>query len=166
MKIEISDSLFDEESKRNTPKRIERFKKEWKKNQNFKFTIFDNPGYDQMIILKDIDFYSLCEHHLLPFYGKIHIGYIPNKKICGISKLARTVDKFASKPQLQERLTQEIADYIEKKLKPQGVIVIVEGIHLCMRMRGIKKDNAVMITSAIRGSFKNLETRQEFFALL
>jgi len=170
MIIEIPDELFDEESLKNTPKRIERFKEEWKKAQNFKFTTFENPNYDQMIILKDIDFYSLCQHHLLPFYGKAHIGYIPDKKICGISKLARVVDKFASKPQLQERLTQEIADFIEKRLKPKGVMVVIEGIHLCMRMRGVKKPNSVMVTSAIRGVFRNppegYNPREEFLKLI
>lgn len=162
MEINIPDSYFDEESLKNTPKRIEKFIKEWKNNQNFNFTTFPNPNYDQMIVLKDIDFYSLCEHHLLPFYGRIHIGYIPNERICGISKLARVVDMFASRPQLQERLTQQIANYIEKELEPKGVMVVVEGIHLCMRMRGVKKPNSVMITSALKGVFGKLKVREEF----
>lgn len=166
MIIEIPDELFDEESLQNTPKRIKRFMEEWERNKEFNFTTFDNPNYDQMVILKDIDFYSLCEHHLLPFYGKAHIGYIPDKKICGISKLARVVDKFASKPQLQERLTQEIADFIEEKLQPQGVMVVIEGIHLCMRMRGVKKPNSVMVTSAIKGVFKKQDAREEFLRLI
>ena len=118
-----------------------------------------------MVILRDIDFYSLCTHHALPFYGRISIGYIPGKKICGISKLARVVDKFASQPQLQERMTQQIADFIDKELKPQGVMVVVEGIHLCMRMRGIKKQNSVMVTSAIKGNFEQERTREEFLKL-
>lgn len=170
MKLEISDKLFDKESLENTPNRFKRFLEEWDGNKDFKFTMFDNPNCDQMVILKDIDFYSLCTHHILPFYGKVHIGYIPDKKICGISKLARVVDKFASKPQLQEKMTQEIVDYIEKELRPQGIICVVEGIHLCMRMRGIKKQNSTMVTSAIKGIFRNppkgLNPREEFLRLI
>jgi len=150
----------------NTPKRIKKFVKEWKKNEKFKFTTFPNPGYDQMVILKNIDFSSLCSHHLLPFHGKAHIGYIPDKKICGISKLARTVDKFASRPQTQEELTQNIADFLEKKLKPLGVMIVMEAQHDCMRIRGVKKQNSVMVTSAIRGLFEKQEVREEFLKLI
>ena len=165
MKLEIPDNLFDEESLQNTPDRFKRFLEEWNDNKEFRFTKFKNEGYNQMIILRDIDFYSLCTHHALPFYGRVYIGYIPDKEICGISKLARVVDKFASQPQLQERMTQQIADFIDKELKPQGVMVIIEGIHLCMRMRGIKKQNSVMTTSAIKGVFEQESTRDEFLKL-
>ena len=166
MKIQINDKYFNEEELKNTPKRIERFKKELKKKADFKFTTFKNPNYDQMIILKDIEFFSFCSHHLLPFIGKAHIGYIPSKKICGISKLARVVDKFASKPQLQERMTEEIADYLEQKLSPLGIMVVIEAQHLCMKMRGVKKQNAKMVTSAIRGVFYHNDVKQEFLKLI
>ena len=166
MKLEINDKFFNKEELDNTENRWKRFMKEWESNKEFKFTIFDNPNYDQMVILKNIDFYSLCSHHLLPFYGKVSIGYIPDKKICGISKLARLVDKIANRPQIQERMTQEIADYIQKELNPKGVMVIVKGVHLCMRMRGIKKQNAEMVTSAIKGVFEKQESREEFMRLI
>lgn len=166
MDINIDDSLFGEEELKNTPGRYERFLKEWAENNDFKFTVFDNPGYDQMVILKDIDFSSMCSHHLLPFHGKTSIGYIPGSKICGISKLARVVDKFASRPQVQERMTQEIADFIQDKLNPKGVMVVVSGVHDCMRIRGVKKQNSEMITSAIKGEFTKPETRNEFLKLL
>jgi len=143
-------SWFNDEELENTPRRIVNFYKEWLGNDSFKFTVFDNPGYDQLIGLKDIDFYSMCSHHMLPFYGKAHIFYLPDKKICGISKLARTVKKFASKPQVQEQLTNEIADFIMEKLNPKFVMIIVEAQHLCMLMRGVKQHNSKMITSAIR----------------
>ncbi len=119
--------------------------------------------YDEMVIVKDIDFYSLCEHHLLPFLGKVHVAYIPNGKVVGLSKIPRIVDMFARRLQVQERMTAQIADFIEEALQPQGVAVVVEGTHLCMAMRGVKKANATMTTSAMRGSFKeNSKTRAEF----
>lgn len=168
--IEFPDKFFSKEEKENTPKRIKRFLKELKKNGKFNFTVFENPAYDQLIVLKDISFYSFCSHHLLPFFGKVHIGYLPDKKICGVSKLARVVDKFASKPQVQEKMTNEIADFIYKKLKPKFLMVVVEGQHLCMQMRGIKKQNAVMITSAIRGKEnKNIDwksLKEEFLGII
>jgi len=167
MQINIPDELFGEEELRNTPDRIKRFMKEWENNDEFKFTTFENPGYDQIVILKNIDFASVCSHHLLPFLGKAHIGYIPGKKICGISKLARVVDKFASRPQIQERLTQQIADFIVEQLKPIGVIVVMEAQHQCMSIRGIKKANAVMVTSALKGLFKeDGKARAEFMELI
>jgi GTP cyclohydrolase I len=113
MQIEIPDEYFTNEELTNTPLRIARFMQEWKSKKEFNFTVFNNENYDQMILLKDIEFASLCAHHLLPFHGKVHIGYIPDKKICGISKLARVVDMFASKPQIQEGMTQEIADFLQ-----------------------------------------------------
>lgn len=167
MQINIPDDLFGEEELTNTPDRIRRFLKEWENNDKFKFTVFDNPGYDQIIILKNIDFASVCSHHLLPFLGKAHIGYIPGKKICGISKLARVVDKFASRPQIQERLTQQIADFIIDELDPIGVMVVIEAHHQCMGIRGVKKANAVMVTSAIKGLFKeDGKARAEFMELI
>jgi len=148
--MSFPDSFFNKEELENTPRRIRKFQRELEKLRDFKFTVFENPNYDQLIVLKDIDFCSFCSHHLLPFFGKAHIGYLPDKKICGVSKLARAVDKFASKPQVQEKLTNEIADFIYEKLNPKFLMVVVEGKHLCMQMRGVKKSNAVMITSAIR----------------
>lgn len=166
MRLEIPDELFTEEALKNTQNRWNKFMKEWEDTKDFNFTVFNNPDYDQMIILKDIEFASLCEHHCLPFHGKIHIGYIPDENICGISKLARVVDKFACKPQLQEALTQEIADYLEATLEPKGVIVVVEATHDCMRIRGVKKQNSVMVTSAIKGRFVNAEAKIEFLRLI
>lgn len=167
LKLELDEELFDEESKKNTPWRWARFQQEWKEKRDYdKWTCFETKGGQKLVILKDIDFASLCTHHLLPFTGKVHVGYISNKKICGISKLARIVDKFASKPQLQERMGEEIADFIEKILEPKGVMVVIEGEHMCMRMRGVGKQNSVMITSEIRGVFKNESTRMEFLKLI
>jgi len=126
-------------------------------------------GHREMVIVKDIPFYSMCEHHLLPFYGVAHIGYLPNVdgRVVGLSKLARVVEIVASRPQLQERMTTEIADAIVEGLKPSGVAVIVQAEHLCMIMRGVKKPGSNIITSAIRGAFrKKAETRAEFFSLI
>ncbi len=121
--------------------------------------------YDQMVVIRDIDFASLCEHHLLPFLGKAHVAYIPDGKVIGLSKIPRIVEMFARRLQLQERMTQQIAEFLEDALHPRGVGVVVEALHLCMAIRGVKKANARMITSAVRGSFKeNLNTRNEFFA--
>ena len=125
-------------------------------------------SYDEMIIVKDIPFFSLCEHHMLPFFGKVHIAYIPNKnKVTGLSKLARIVDVYAKRLQLQERLTEQIADAIVENLNPKGVLVIVEAEHLCMVMRGVKKKGSKTITSALRGIFKkNYATRMEALSLI
>jgi GTP cyclohydrolase IA len=121
--------------------------------------------YDQMVVVRDIDFASMCEHHLLPFLGKAHVAYIPDGKVIGLSKIPRIVEMFARRLQLQERLTEEVADFLEDTLHPCGVAVVVEALHLCMAIRGVKKANARMVTSAVRGSFKeNLNTRNEFFA--
>lgn len=119
--------------------------------------------YSEMVIVKDIDFYSLCEHHMLPFLGKAHVAYIPNGKVVGLSKIPRIVDMFARRLQVQERMTQQIASFIDEVLQPHGVAVVVEGVHMCMMMRGVKKANASMITSAVLGTFKNdPKTRAEF----
>lgn len=124
--------------------------------------VFD-VNYDEMVLVKDIDFFSLCEHHLLPFYGKAHVAYIPSGKVIGLSKIPRIVEMFARRLQVQERMTQQIADFLQETLQPQGVAVVVEGQHLCAAMRGVKKANARMTTSAMLGSFKhNLQTRDEF----
>ncbi|OIO90140.1 MAG: GTP cyclohydrolase I FolE [Anaerolineae bacterium CG2_30_58_95] len=119
--------------------------------------------YDEMVIVRDIEFYSMCEHHLLPFMGRVHVAYIPDGKVLGLSKIPRIVDMFARRLQVQERMTRQIADLIRDLLKPQGVAVVVEALHLCTMMRGVQKHNARMTTSAMHGAFRsNLATRQEF----
>jgi len=126
-------------------------------------------GHREMVILRDVPFYSMCEHHLLPFYGVVHVGYIPNAagRVVGASKLARVVEIIAKRPQLQERLTTQIADAVVDGIKPSGVAVIVKAEHLCMIMRGTKKPGSTIVTSALRGSFRRkTETRAEFFSLL
>ncbi len=123
--------------------------------------------YDEMVVLRDIPFYSMCEHHLLPFMGKAHIAYLPDGKVVGLSKLARVVEAFARRPQLQERLTSQIADLLMKKLQAKGAAVILEANHTCMTIRGVKKPGSVMVTSAMRGLFRtNLATRNEAMNLL
>jgi len=118
-----------------------------------------------MVVAKEISFFSLCEHHLLPFYGKVHIGYIPSKAVVGLSKLVRLVDCFSKRLQLQERMTKQIADALNESLHPNGVVVVVQARHLCMEMRGVKS-GADIITSEIRGQFEKFETRNEFFNML
>ena len=122
--------------------------------------------YNQMVIVKDIDVFSLCEHHMLPFYGKAHVAYIPNGHITGLSKIARVVDIYSHRLQVQERLTQQIKDCIQETLKPQGVMLVIEAKHMCMQMRGVEKQNAITTTSDFSGVFNNLNTRQEFMNLL
>ena len=122
--------------------------------------------YSQMVIVKDIDFFSLCEHHMLPFYGKAHVAYIPNGYITGLSKIARVVDIYAHRLQVQERMTQQIKDCIQETLKPLGVMVVVEARHMCMQMRGIEKQNAITTTSDFSGAFNQAKTRQEFMNLI
>ena len=127
-------------------------------------TVVEGADFDEMIMVRDIPLYSVCEHHILPFIGKAHVAYIPNKsqQITGLSKIARVVDTLAKRPQVQERLTTEIAEAIERALSPRGVFVVIEAEHLCMTMRGIKKPGAVTVTSAVRGLFRNdARTRQE-----
>lgn len=122
--------------------------------------------YRQMVIVKDIDFYSMCEHHMLPFFGKAHVAYIPNKKITGLSKIARVVDIFARRLQVQERLTTQIKECIQNTLEPMGVIVVIEAQHLCMQMRGVQKQHSITTTSDFTGVFQQAKTREEFMELI
>jgi GTP cyclohydrolase I len=122
-----------------------------------------NITYDEMVLVRDIEFYSLCEHHILPFMGRVHVAYIPDGKVLGLSKIPRIVDMYARRLQVQERMTRQIADFLRDLLRPQGVAVVVEAVHLCSMMRGVKKHDARMTTSAMHGAFRaNLATRQEF----
>jgi GTP cyclohydrolase I len=123
--------------------------------------------YDNMVVVKDIEMYSLCEHHLLPFFGKCHVAYIPDKKVVGLSKIARLVNMYARRLQIQERLTSQIAKTIQERLAPEGVGVVIEARHLCMVMRGVEKQNSAAVTSAMLGAFReNKQTRDEFLALI
>jgi GTP cyclohydrolase I len=123
-------------------------------------------NYDEMVLVKNIDLYSLCEHHLLPFHGKAHVAYIPKGKIVGLSKIARIVDIFSRRLQVQERLTQQIAQCLNNAIEPQGVGVVIEAYHLCMAMRGVEKQNAYMTTSSLLGQFRDKATRQEFMSFI
>lgn len=134
-------------------------------DQILKSALFEE-DYSEMVIIKDIEVYSLCEHHMLPFFGKAHVAYIPNGKIVGLSKIPRIVDVFARRLQVQERLTDQILNCINSVLEPQGVAVVIEASHMCMMMRGVQKQNSVTTTSGFRGAFKNIETRTEFLKLI
>ena len=124
-------------------------------------------AYDEMVLVKDIEFFSLCEHHLLPFFGKAHVAYLPNKRVLGLSKVARLVNMFARRLQIQERLTMQIAEAIQDKISPEGVGVIIEARHLCMQMRGVEKQHGQAVTSAMLGGFRNnKQTRDEFLSLV
>ncbi|WP_346883155.1 GTP cyclohydrolase I FolE [uncultured Algibacter sp.] len=123
-------------------------------------------SYNEMVIVKDIELYSLCEHHILPFFGKAHVAYIPNGHIVGLSKLPRIIDVFARRLQVQERLTKQVLDCINDTLKPQGVAVVIEASHMCMMMRGVQKQNSITTTSGFRGQFEKIETRNEFLKLI
>lgn len=124
-------------------------------------------SYDEIVLLKDIDFHSMCEHHLLPFHGKAHVGYLPNGKVVGLSKMARVVDEVARRPQVQERMTETIADMMEQELEAKGVVVMIEASHSCMTMRGIKKAGGICVTSAVRGIFRdNASSRAEILGLI
>ncbi len=156
------------EGLRETPERVAKMWEEFESLRNFNMKLFEEFGeYNEMVLVKDITFYSLCEHHLLPFFGKVHIAYIPNGVICGLSKLVRTVRAFALRPQVQERLTEEIADFIQKELNPKGVGVVLAAEHLCMSMRGVMSPGHITVTSALRGVFmKDIKTREEFLKLI
>ena len=123
-------------------------------------------NYNEMVVVKDIELYSLCEHHMLPFFGKAHIGYIPDGYIVGLSKLPRVVDVFARRMQVQERLTHDILECINRTIKPKGVAVVIEAQHMCMMMRGVQKQNCITTTSGFRGQFEKIETRNEFLQLI
>jgi GTP cyclohydrolase IA len=160
------------EGLRDTPKRVEKAYRFLTSGyganidqvlNNALFTV----DYSEMVIVKDIDFYSLCEHHLLPFFGKCHVAYIPSNKVIGLSKVPRLVDVFARRLQVQERLTSQIADTIREKITPLGVAVVMEATHLCMSMRGVEKQNSFAVTSAMHGAFRNnARTRMEFLELI
>lgn len=160
------------EGLRDTPKRVARMYQEvfcgLGENPIQHLQVLFTEDHEEMVLVKDIPFYSMCEHHLLPFFGKAHVAYIPSKgKITGLSKLARTVETIAKRPQLQERLTCTIADITMEALKPRGVMVVVEAEHMCMTMRGIKKPGSMTVTSAVRGLFKTKQaTRAEAFSLI
>jgi GTP cyclohydrolase I len=159
----------DRDGLKNTPARVARMYEELLQGYHTDPIALINGAlfevdYDEMVVVKDIEYYSLCEHHLVPFYGVAHVAYIPHGKVIGLSKLPRIVDMFARRLQVQERMTRQIADFIEEALHPQGVAVVVEGAHLCSMMRGVKKANARMVTSAVLGRFKSdARTRSEFF---
>jgi GTP cyclohydrolase I len=163
----------DREGLRNTPARVARAYREafsglGRDPADVLTTVFDE-GHDEMVLVKDISLYSMCEHHLVSFHGKAHVGYIPNDdgQITGLSKLARLVDLYARRPQVQERLTTQIADALESVLKPRGVIVVVEAEHLCMSIRGVKKPGVTTMTSAVRGLFRESQaTRSEAMSLI
>lgn len=148
-----------------TPKRVIKSWDEiysgYKKDPKDILTVFDSDGYDQIVLLKDFEFYSMCEHHMLPFYGKAHVAYIPNGKVIGISKLARLVDIFSKRLQIQERLTQQVTDALMEHLQPLGAACILEATHMCMRMRGVAKQNSIMTTSSMRGVFLDKLTAKE-----
>lgn len=130
-------------------------------------TVFDDEHHEEMVMVKDIPFYSMCEHHLIPFHGSAHVAYLPKGRLTGLSKLARLVEVFARRPQLQERLTTQIADTLMDVLRPYGVLVVVEAEHLCMSMRGVKKPGSITVTSAVRGAFCERDaTRSEAFSLI
>lgn len=159
---------LDDPSQKGTPERWARMMMELTRGHDFKLTTFPNEKkYDEMIVQSGIPFYSLCEHHLIPFFGTVAIGYIPGKELVGLSKLARTVQMFARRLQVQERMTTQIADFIMDRLKPKGVAVIIKARHLCMEMRGIEKTGAETTTSCLKGVFlKKPECRKEFLALI
>jgi len=165
--IQALDDNPDREGLKETPKRYAKFLKEFLNPPNWNCTTFDSEGYDEMIVQSNISFYSLCEHHLAPFFGKGFIAYIPDKKIVGLSKLARTLETFSRRLQNQERITQQVAEFLEKELQPQGVAVVLKAKHLCMEMRGVKKHNTFTTTSKMTGVFKtDLNARQEFLNLI
>jgi len=161
----------DREGLRETPERVARMYEEifgqGEEDPRVSLSTRFDEQHREVVLVKDIPFFSMCEHHLMPFFGKAHVAYIPSGQIVGISKLARVVEAFARRPQVQERMTSQIADIINEELKPEGVAVVCEAVHTCMTMRGVKKPGSSVITSAMRGAFrKNISTRAEVMALI
>jgi GTP cyclohydrolase I len=161
----------DREGLRDTSTRVARMYAEFfqglHEDPRYHLAVVFDEQHDEMVLVKDVPFYSMCEHHLLPFHGKVHAAYIPRGKVVGLSKIARVIEAFARRPQVQERMTSQIADLLIDELNAQGVGVVVEASHTCMTMRGIKKPGALMVTSAMRGSFKTDQaTRSEFLSLV
>jgi GTP cyclohydrolase I len=162
----------DREGLRDTPRRVARMYAEVFGGLSIEpdsviSTVFDDENHEEMVMVKDIPFYSMCEHHLIPFHGKAHVAYLPKGRLTGVSKLARLVEAFARRPQLQERLTTQIADTLMDGLDPHGVLVVVEAEHLCMSMRGVKKPGSITVTSAVRGTFCDRDaTRAEAYSLI
>jgi len=160
----------DREGLLNTPNRVARMYQELTEGYRVDAEKMINGAvftvdYDEMVVVKDIDFYSMCEHHMLPFYGKAHVAYIPDGKVIGLSKIPRIVEMFARRLQIQEQMTSQIANFLQETLNPQGVAVVIEGAHMCAMMRGVKKDNTKMVTSKMLGCFKeNEKTRAEFMS--
>lgn len=154
-----------------TPKRVIKSWNEiysgYGKNPKDILTVFDTDGYDQIVLLKDIELYSMCEHHMLPFFGKAHVAYLPDKKVIGISKLARLVDIYARRLQIQERIGEQVTTALMEYLQPKGAACIIEATHMCMRMRGVNKQNSVMITSSVKGIFlEDTGAKNEFLNLI
>ena len=168
--LELGENV-NREGLKKTPERVEKALKyltsgyEKDIEEIFKGAMFSEK-YNEMVVVKDIEFYSLCEHHLLPFFGKCHIGYIPNQRVVGLSKLPRIVDVFARRLQMQERLTVQIAEALQTHLEPMGVGVVMEATHLCMLMRGVEKQNSRAVTSSLLGVFHVARTREEFLRLI
>ena len=164
--LEFLGENSNREGLKDTPKRYIKFWKEFLSPPQFKMTTFSAEGYDQMIVQTNIPFYSVCEHHLAPFFGEGHIAYLPDKKIVGLSKLARTLETFSRRLQNQERITNDIVDFLVKELEPKGVGCILKAKHMCMEMRGVKKHNTYTTTSALRGLFLEQDVKQEFLKLI
>jgi len=175
MLIELGENP-ERDGLKETPRRVEqawrfmtsgytRNENEWLNNALF--DVQDDVQYDEMVVVSNIDFFSMCEHHMLPFFGKIHVGYLPNKKVVGVSKIARLVEMYSRRLQVQERLTAQIAKTIKATVRPLGVGVVVEAQHMCMMMRGVEKQNSCMTTSSMLGTFRSsAETRAEFLELI
>ena len=166
----IENSNWRREGLKETPRRVARAYKElfsgYGTNPDDILTVFSSDGYDQIILLKDIELYSTCEHHMLPFFGKAHVAYLPDKKIVGISKLARLVEIYARRLQIQERIGEQVTNALMKYLQPLGAACIIEAKHLCMMSRGIQKQNSVMVTSSLKGAFLDDDVKQEMMRMI